>query len=491
MSKKKSHSLSKNALNTKHSPNIKKFKPLKFWLLNDRGRYIIDPAKLKKFLELNNFRIIDYSGKWLVVKVENNIAKVYNPQEMFNYVLKYIEKQNDDKLSSSFIKDGENFLMSKKAILGSLPELNATRFKDTKNSAIVFFKNVFVVVDKKGCKCYNYSHLSNIIPNQYIFERQIIKQEFKHRKDYKASQFRKFLTLSTNEKKHFKNVATAIGYILHRNKNPSLAKAVILSDILSQATNSANGRSGKGIIIKALEQLLNVVEYNGKNLDLARDRFVYQSIDIETDLFVLQDVQQNFSFESLFAVLTDKMNIEKKHQDKITLNFESSPKIAVTTNYTLSDTGGSFSDRKHLVLLNNYFSATYKPEKHFGNLFFLEWNKKEYQRFYSFMIYCLTQYFKKGLVNYNSPELRFQKLENETNKAFVQIMESNYNELRTYYLLKNIANELGEEINSSEDSVRSRVVSNWIESWASFKGYKVDKRTSAGVVKVAFENIKS
>lgn len=490
MSKKKTHS-SKKASNNKSVHKGKKIKPLEFWFRNDRGKLVIDAALLSDFLELNNFYIINSLGNRLTVKLNNNIAKVYIPQEVFSYALQYVKEQDDDMLRSQFIKDGENLLMTKKAILGSLQELSATRFKDNKNSAIFFFKNVFVFIDKEGYKTYKYSSLKDIIDDQYIFEGQIIKHDFKTQNNFKESQFYEFLKLSTNEKKHFKNIVTAIGYMLHRYKNPSLAKAVIFSDILSQATNTANGRSGKGLIIKALEQLLNIVEYNGKNLDLGRDKFVYQSIDIETDLFVLQDVQQNFSFEDLFAVLTDKMNIERKHQGKITLDFEDSPKIAVTTNYTLSNTGDSFKDRKHTILLNNHFSSTNKPEKHFGNLFFLEWNDKEYQRFYSFMIYTLQQYFENGLVEYNSPELRQQKLENETNKSFVELMESDYNEFGRYYLLKNIANKLREEINSTNDSVRSRVVSEWIEVWANFKGYEVDKRTVAGISKVAFKKRKN
>lgn len=486
MSKKKTHS-PKKISNNKFVHKDTKCKPLEFWFRNDRGKLVIDAALLSDFLELNNFYIINsLGGNRLTVKLNNNIAKVYIPQEVYRYVLQYVKEQEDDVLRSQFIKDGENLLMTKKAILASLQELGATRFKDSKNAAIFFFKNVFVYIDKEGYKTYKYSNLKDIIGEQYIFEGQIIKHDFKTQKDFKECQFYEFIKLSTNEKRHFKNIVTAIGYMLHRYKNPSLAKAVIFSDILSQATNTANGRSGKGLIIKALEQLLNIVEYNGKNLDLGRDKFVYQSIDIETDLFVLQDVQQNFSFEDLFAVLTDKMNIERKHQGKITLDFEDSPKIAVTTNYTLSDTGGSFKDRKHCILLNNHFSSINKPEKHFGNLFFLEWNDKEYQRFYSFMIYCLQQYFKKGLVEYNSPELRQQKLENETNKAFVELMETDYSEFGTYYLLKDIADELREEINTANDSVRSRVVSEWIEVWANFKGYLVDRRTSAGVAKVAF-----
>ncbi|MDO6424973.1 hypothetical protein, partial [Saccharophagus degradans] len=113
--------------------------------------------------------------------------------------------------------------------------------------------------------------------------------------------------------------------------------------ILSQASNTAQGRSGKGILIQALHQFLNIAEYNGKNVDLSKDKFVFQSITLLTNLFLLQDVQQSFNFEDLFAVLTDKMSIERKHQVKIILDFIDSPKIALTTNYTINNTGGSFT----------------------------------------------------------------------------------------------------------------------------------------------------
>ncbi len=482
----KKHSLPKKAKKKSLNKDLK-FKKLKFWLFNaNNGKHNIDPALLSDFLEANNFFIVNYFGIRLVVKVNNNIAKILTPQEVYNFVLEFIKLQEDDKLRSQFIKEGETLLLTKKAILGSLQELTLKRFKDTKNSGIFFFKNVFVVIDKKGFEPYEYSKLSEVIKGYFIFESQIIDKNFIPQNDFKKSQFYEFSKLSTNGKTHLTNVLTALGYILHRHKNPSVAKAIIFSDIWSQITNIANGQSGKGLKIKALGEMLNVVEYNGKNSDPTKDKHFYQSITPQTDLLVLQDVEQNFRFESLFAVLTDKMNIEKKYQDKITLDFESSPKIAITTNYTLSDKGGSYTARQQVVLLNNYFNSNYKPEKHFGNLFFSEWDDKEYNRFYSFMIYCLKMYLKKGLVKYDSPELALQKLEIETSEEFIKLMKSTYSKLNEYYLLKDIANALGDDINSQDERVRSKITNNWIENWANFKGYNVDKRISGGVAKVGF-----
>ena len=64
-------------------------------------------------------------------------------------------------------------------------------------------------------------------------------------------------------------------------------------------------------------------------------------------------------------------------------------------------------------------------------------------------------------------------------------METKYGELNEYYSLKDIANDLGNSINSADDSVRSRVTSGWIKIWANFKGLKLDKRMSAGITKIS------
>ena len=180
------------------------------------------------------------------------------------------------------------------------------------------------------------------------------------------------------------------------------------------------------------------------------------------------------------------MTLERKHKEKEILCFKDSPKIALTTNYTIPDNGGSFADRKHLLLLNNYFNSNNKPENHFGNLFFIEWDEAEYSRFYALMLYALQMFLKHGLVKYNSPELQLQKLQNETSKHFVEVMETEFNMLNSYYNLKDIAALMSTVINSEDDRVKSRITSKWIESWASFKGYDIDKRTSGGITKLCF-----
>ena len=459
-------------------------KDIKFWAYNSKTKKpTLLAAEFQDFLEVNGF----YKYNNSIFKVNNNIATPYTPIEIFTFCLNYIKKQKNTALRSTYLTQGDTLLLKNKGILASLQSLELSPAKDSKNESYQFFKNVFCIVTKEGYKPYQYVRLDEVLKGRFIFKSRIIDNCFNINADYKESQFFEFLKLSTNGHDHLLNVLCTIGYLLHDYKNPSNAKAIVASDIDSQATDTAQGRSGKGIIVQALTVMQETTELNGKNLDLSKDKFVYQNIiPLITKLFVLQDVQKGFDFEALFPVITDKMIIECKHKPKEIVDFKYSPKILITTNYTIPDNGGSFTDRKHLLLLNNHFNSNNKPENHFGNLFFLEWDENEYSRFYALMMHCIQMFLKHGLVKYNSPELQLQKLENETNKHFVEIMETEFNMLNSYYNLKDIAAQMSAEINSTDESVKSRITSKWIESWASFKGYGIDKRTSGGIVKLCF-----
>ncbi|MDO6736500.1 hypothetical protein [Wenyingzhuangia sp. 2_MG-2023] len=466
-----------------------KIKPLQFWVFKN-SKPIINAGLLTDFLELNNFRTLSIKGYNETVKFENNIVTIYTPQQIYNFGLEYVKRQKNDILRNEYIKIVESIIVSKKATLGSLKTLELKPFKDTREVALICFKNGFTVVLNDTINFHNYSKLNKLIPGYFIYESQIIKRNYNKNTDYKQAQFYEFTKLITNSEKHFLNVVTALGYLLHKYKNPSIAKAIILSDILSQASNTAQGRSGKGILIQALHQFLNIAEYNGKNVDLSKDKFVFQSITLLTNLFLLQDVQQSFNFEDLFAVLTDKMSIERKHQVKIILDFIDSPKIALTTNYTINNTGGSFTDRKHLVFINNYFNSLHKPEQHFKNLFFSEWDHKEYECFDAFMIYCIQTYLNHGLVEYNSPELEKKSIENNTSKSFVNAMETHFNKTDEYYNIKELA-KFVDEVVSMETRTKSKTIVKWLNVWATYKGLTLEKRLSSGITKFKLHLLKS
>lgn len=469
-----------------HSLKLKKrrkFKPKKFWketLKSNRQTYIIDRALLSDYLEENGYRKLDSFGEVKVVQLIDNIAYLKTSMDVYTDVLKYIKKQENDILRSCFINQGENLLVTKKAILGGLPEIEFDKYQDTKEHVKLFYQNKIVTIRAEKVKIQSYKKFSK--SNDFILSSQLIDREFKET-DNIQSDFELFIRLATNDEEHFTAVCTAIGYLISNFKNPSVTKAVIITDILSQVENEAYGRSGKGLIIIALSHVINVVQYNGKVTDLTNDKFVFQNVNLSTSLIVLQDVTKSFLFESLFSSLTDVLSIERKHRDKINVPFQYSPKIALTTNYTIPQDTDSFKDRKYLLTLNNFFNAENKPEKHLGKLLF-DWTELEWFRFDNFIVKCVQLFLSNGLIQYDSADLKLQKLINLTSKEFVQIMNSEYDVLNEYWRIKDIAVRF--DLKSSDASTKSRKIAKWIDSYASFKGYKVDRRGSGGITKFCF-----
>ena len=105
------------------------------------------------------------------------------------------------------------------------------------------------------------------------------------------------------------------------------------------------------------------------------------------------------------------------------------------------------------------------------------------------MSFCIVEYLKHGLVEYNNPELEIQKLKNETNHSFVDLMNSDYDALNNYYNLKEITNKLHDEFGNTEYSAKSRIVGKWVDLWANYKGYKVERKKSGGITKICFSLI--
>ena len=452
-----------------------------FWIFNDKGVPVFKEAPLSDFLEQQGYFRLNVFGVNVIVLLTNSIAHVKNPQEVFNDVLAFIKKQDDDNLRTAWIKQGEDMLIKRKAILGSLQELQIKRYRDTKDEARIFYRNTIIIITSTGYRLESYKKFKK--QGQFIFAEQIIQRDFDGSASEKGD-FAKFSGFVTNGKKHLLNYRTTLGYLISTYKNPSIARAVIVSDMQSQIENEAYGRSGKGIYIKSLSHMLQIAEYNGKATDLKHDKFVYQNVTVLTTLMVLQDVSKGFVFESLFSTLTDTMSVERKYQPKTTIAFSESPKIALTTNYTIPQDTDSFKDRKHLLMLNNFFNAKNKPEKYFKRIIF-DWNEKEWAKFDQYMVECVRLFLKEGLVSYSNKKFERQQLISQTSLEFVALMESEYDMLNHFFSIKEVAKEL--ELETEDESVKSRIVGGWIDLYAAVKSYNVDRaKLGGGLTKICF-----
>ncbi len=362
--------------------------------------------------------------------------------------------------------------MSKKAILGSLNVTQLLPVRDLIDKSFIFYENCFVEISLHSeLKINDYSKFDSL--NGFVWEKSILKRQFIQNNE--ISVFENFLRLVTNNEDHYFCIVSAIGYLLHNFKNPSLTKVVVISDENTETENKANGGTGKGMIVKAIEQFRNVASQNGKNIDLSDNRFAFQSVTLFTDVLFIDDVKKGFEFEQLFSVITDKMIVEQKHKPSFEIPFEFSPKIIISTNYQISGDSSSHNRRKYLIFLNNYFSDLYAPFMEFEHLFFTDWDITEWNRFDTFMISCIRKFLEVGLVDYNdNKELQLKKMKQEIDSNVFDLLENRFNELNRFYSLK------ATNLNTTK----------LISLFAQYKGYEFKTRKNKGCTEFIFKEKK-
>ena len=147
-------------------------------------------------------------------------------------------------------------------------------------------------------------------------------------------------------------------------------------------------------------------------------------------------MKKNFNFESLFSVITEGITLEYKNQDAIKIPIDRSPKILITTNYTIGGVGGSHERRKFEVEMSAYFGVHRTPEDEFGHMLFDDWDLDEWSRFDNYIINSVQMYLKRGLVASGFHNLEARKFIKETNMEFYEwsrIEEGNLPENKRLY----------------------------------------------------------
>ena len=221
--------------------------------------------------------------------------------------------------------------------------------------------------------------------------------------------------------KSLESMVTIIGYLVHRYKDPANAKAIIFMDTFKDG--NPNGATGKSLLTKGIGRVRESAFQDGKFF-ASSDKFAFSHVNYGTRILIIDDVPKNFDFEKIFPLITEKAVIERKYENKYVIPFEDSPKIVITTNYTVEGVGNSHKRRKVEFILSETFSPDYTPEDKYGHLLFVEWDDINWWEFYNFIIYCLQQFLKKGIVMpmFNVAE---RKLKMEATPEFILYISNN------------------------------------------------------------------
>lgn len=438
-----------------------------FWYYNDKNKICLSPHKYKFWLEQNNFFKYypsENSNTFTFIKKEQNLLEETSDKRIKDYVLDTImSKPNIGYAPYDFMANNTSYF--KTDFLSMLSTTDIKIKEDTKDVCYLYYKNCVVEITREGLKEIDYIDVDG-----YVWKRQIIDRNFE-KSDHHTSVFRKFLWLISGQSvQKYNSFKSVIGYLLHSFKTSANNKAIVFND--ETISENPNGGSGKGLFWNALKNMKKVSSIDGKTFEFTKS-FPYQTVSTDTQLLVFDDVKKNFSFESLFSLITEGITLEYKGQDAISIPVERSPKILITTNYTIGGVGGSFERRKFEVEMSAYFNYKHTPLDEFGHMLFSDWDKEEWLRFDNFMINCSQYYLQNGLVSHEFNNLEVRKFIKETSFEFYEWSKDTDNIPMNVRLDKNeLYIKFTNEYQDYKKWLSQKRLTSWLEQFGAF--YKID-----------------
>lgn len=385
-----------------------------FWYYNDKGKIQLSPHDYKSYLMSNNY--LKYfpqsnSNTFIFVKKDKNLIELTNEKRIKDFVLEDLATRGDIGYGPfDFMAMNTKYFQSD--FLSLIDSADIKIKEDTETECYLYYQNCAVKITNDSFEEIDYLDIDG-----FVWKDQIISRDF-IRSDHHNSMYRSFIWfIAGKDRDKYNSFKSVIGYLLHTYKKSTDNQAIILND--ESISENPDGRSGKGLFCNAIRHLKKLSKIDGKQFDFNKS-FPYQSVSTDCQVLVFDDIKKNFAFENLFSLITEGITIEYKGQDAIHIPVESSPKIVITTNYTVKGNGGSFEARKFELELSNYFNVNHTPEDEFGKRLFDNWNEKDWSEFDNYMINCLQYYLTNGLKKHEYKNLEVRKFINNTSFEFYE-----------------------------------------------------------------------
>lgn len=454
-----------------------------FWTVirhKDKAPYIkIDNEAIKNWYASRGiYRYWIDSKSWMMIKEEDFKVTEISEDHIRNEVNCYFDdlpEKIEDIPKSRILKAiqdqmDDGYLHRNK--LAWLPAREIEWQEDTRDTAYFFYRNKAVKITKNKKQLLDYAtELSGCIWSDQIIDRDI---ELLDNEDVSNGEFATFIKRLASgagfNQDNWLSLMRTIGYILHSFKDPANPKSIILTDeVISE---NPEGGIGKGIFIKGIGQIKKSIVFDGKNWNWNKS-FLFQRLNLSTQIMVFEDVNKNFNFEKLFSIVTEGVEVEKKNKESFYLPFPKSPKVLITSNYAIKGTGASHDRRRHEIELKKFFGPDFTPRDYFGHNLYDEWNKRQWQLFDNFMMACVEEYLNSGLTKPPAVNMSYKKLINEVPEEFISWMDTNI-PIGIETLL-NEAAERFREVFGDFKKVQNRDIMRWIAKAAEHKGLKTNK----------------
>jgi len=423
-------------------------------------KYTINHENLYYFLQVNHFFVfqsdiavnLDNENKGTLVKVDDYKLSVPQTAAVREFCVDYyIRKGTSQKVL--------RLLRTCKAL--SAPELkNATykKFDLTKHDKeyqLFFFQNTAIKVTPDRIFTQNRDDINNyifenaVLPTnitlikETFFEPYIDEQgrnrvniktekceylnflingsrvywakEYSHEKDRWGT----FFTLNSphlteeeqiTQEQHFLSKCYAIGYLLHRYKMPNFERFVyIVDDEMKGMLSQSNGGTGKGIFSKAIKLTTSVFNCAGKDSKLFENTHIFDELNENHDVICFDDMAEQ-RFEKLYNYITDGIRVNPKFRPSFFIPPDKSPKLFGTFNHGLKNGADSDYRRLFFITFSSYYHYSHpemgkqwQPSDDFGHNLFDDWDARQWDLFYNFMLRCTQFYMQNRMSPYFAP----------------------------------------------------------------------------------------
>jgi hypothetical protein len=372
-----------------------------FYLIDGNNKVITSPTMYAEFFIQEKFiRISTPDDKILLLRDTNNVVNFFN----HNTDTVSFLKDNINEFSASFdaVADKiarENFSVVKQGFL-LIPSIELKYFSDTKNTFGLPFKNGFFEFNSTDIVCKEYSEVKG-----FFAPHEIQNREFKYTDEIGMfEQF--FMRASIGQKESntedtkniFESFKTMFGYLCHNYKDATNNPCIVLTD-MDADDESRNGRRGKTLMLKAIQEVQETIFKGGKEFDSGYT-FVFADLEKKHNVYIIDDVPAGFKYDDLYTCILGSINAQKKGMKAESINFEDAPKFVITTNWVFpfdernASTNGRFIEYK----FTDYYTSNFTPKDEFKCAFFQDWNPDEWNKFYSFVFRCVKLFLQKSII---------------------------------------------------------------------------------------------
>ena len=294
--------------------------------------------------------VFNYQGE--LIQINDNVASIVKKKEIQILILEELKKENDPVVIQAFLKQSKNMFSNDHYFI-YLNDCPFEEFKQSENYSTHFYKNTIIEVGKDSYKKISYKDFDK----GFIWSSAIININFYF--DSNESVIQKFLyNVSQTDLPHFER---AIGYLNHNFYDGSNRKCIVLND--SNLNEFAEGGTGKGIIQLIIKNSTKTIFFDGKTWSPDKS-FAYQTVSIDDNVIVIDDIKRGFKFEGLYSSITaTDFSIEKKNQTPFTIPQHQIPKFVISTNYALDTPNNSDKRRVNELTLNNHYGLHREPKE--------------------------------------------------------------------------------------------------------------------------------